>query len=442
MAEKHFNDLFTIQLCEIPNLTIKTYYYYNNLYKLECYVSFFEFPDGHIEKFTSPVFNSIGLNFLNLVGLSNCLGDKEKHSLICIQKLRDIIEAKKDSSILLNEYIEICNIFPFFQMYADKIYGIIHASNDSKISKDLLESLNILEQNIKIIYDYLVCGVLYPNLRKNKTSIKHQLFEYEEIREYQGEKKYFLEWDLKDRVIVDEYPSNIHELYFSSLITNKISQHAGDIEADKRNVIRGTTGSILNQKALTFKEIPQRIAPTHYIKEQTDTTKDKIKISLHDKSVDFKQIPNSCNDTALIHEFLDLINYLDSSNRTITRCQNCGRHFITMNTIEKTRYCNIQYPNSKSTCQELMVNLRYKSSQKTNPITKIYTTVYNRVFSRVRRGVLDATLAPYEDLRNMRNKYLLLYDKADESDKKIIENKFAEEINSFANDFLNSHCKA
>lgn len=257
-------------------------------------------------------------------------------------------------------------------MYADAIYHYINAGNNAESREYLINLFTALEENIPIIHDYLYIGVSYANaINKDNCAIKVLLHEYEEVRQFHGQRNYYMEWDLRNRNMIQQYPTNTAQIddYF-----NHKSTHSE---------ISNNDNYVLNSKI--------------------------------------------CNDTTLIHEFLDLVSFLESIDYTIVKCRRCGRNFIAPNRKSNALYCNLIYKDTNSTCQMITTNKKYKDSKKELPIYKTYITFYNRLKAKVRRGTLDKSQAPFDELLRLRDRYLNLYDSSDESEKENVFNAFKQE---------------
>lgn len=91
----------------------------------------------------------------------------------------------------------------------------------------------------------------------------------------------------------------------------------------------------------------------------------------------------------------------------IKKCLQCGRIFMAG---KSTNYCNRIYKNTKETCQEYSSHIRYREHNKENPIYVIYTTCYNKLYSRVRKGKLEKDSCLFQNLFELRDVYIEKYE--------------------------------
>ena len=90
---------------------------------------------------------------------------------------------------------------------------------------------------------------------------------------------------------------------------------------------------------------------------------------------------------SLIHEEMSL-----------RKCKNCNRYFITRYS-SLAEYCLRKVEGTNATCQEYASKKTYKKKQSENPLYQVFTTYYNRIYGRIRRGTLDKDSTLPDDIK-------------------------------------------
>jgi len=123
------------------------------------------------------------------------------------------------------------------------------------------------------------------------------------------------------------------------------------------------------------------------------------------------------NNLSFIDElFLTGIQYLIHAELIPKKCQLCGRYFLNKYSYV-ANYCNVPYKDTKDTCQEYVAKLKYKSKVSKNQINAEYSTIYNRLYSRIRRGTMDKSEAKFDELKALRDEYSVKYEMASDVEK-------------------------
>lgn len=109
---------------------------------------------------------------------------------------------------------------------------------------------------------------------------------------------------------------------------------------------------------------------------------------------------------SLIHEEMSL-----------RKCKNCNRYFITRYS-SFAEYCLRKVEGTNSTCQEYASKKSYKKKQVENPLYQVFTTYYNRIYGRIRRGTLDKDSTLLNDIKVLHQEFTSKYDSAKDKDSK------------------------
>lgn len=127
--------------------------------------------------------------------------------------------------------------------------------------------------------------------------------------------------------------------------------------------------------------------------------------------------------------FLSGMHYLIEMEQIPKKCKLCGRYFLNKYSYV-ANYCNVQYKDTKDTCQEYVAKMNYKAKVSKNEINTEYSKVYNRIYSRVRRGNLLKEDAKFAELKELRDTYFVKYEiSTDEVEKDNIIKAFVIEVN-------------
>ena len=109
---------------------------------------------------------------------------------------------------------------------------------------------------------------------------------------------------------------------------------------------------------------------------------------------------------SLIHEEMSL-----------RKCKNCNRYFIARYS-SLAEYCLIKVEGTNATCQEYASKKTYKKKQSENPLYQVFTTYYNRIYGRIRRGTLDKDSTLLDDIKVLHQEFASKYDSAKDKDSK------------------------
>ena len=109
---------------------------------------------------------------------------------------------------------------------------------------------------------------------------------------------------------------------------------------------------------------------------------------------------------SLIHEEMSL-----------RKCKNCNRYFITRYS-SLAEYCLRKVEGTNATCQEYASKKTYKKKQSENRLYQVFTTYYNRIYGRIRRGTLDKDSTLLDDIKVLHQEFASRYDSAKDKDSK------------------------
>lgn len=109
---------------------------------------------------------------------------------------------------------------------------------------------------------------------------------------------------------------------------------------------------------------------------------------------------------SLIHEEMSL-----------RKCKNCNRYFITRYS-SLAEYCLRKVEGTNATCQEYASKKSYKKKQSANPLYQVFTTYYNRIYGRIRRGALDKDSTLLDDIKVLHQEFASKYDSAKDKDSR------------------------
>lgn len=119
-----------------------------------------------------------------------------------------------------------------------------------------------------------------------------------------------------------------------------------------------------------------------------------------------------------------MIQVLIHKEQTLRKCKNCDRYFVARYS-SLAEYCTRKVTGTNSTCQEYASKKIYKKKQAENPLYQVFTTYYNRIYGRIRRGSLDKDTTLLDDIKLLHQEFSAKYDEIlDETDKKNLIQEF------------------
>ena len=119
-----------------------------------------------------------------------------------------------------------------------------------------------------------------------------------------------------------------------------------------------------------------------------------------------------------------MIQVLIHKEQTLRKCKNCDRYFASRYS-SLAEYCTRKVAGTNSTCQEYASKKIYKKKQAENPLYQVFTTYYNRIYGRIRRGSLDKDTTLLDDIKLLHQEFSAKYDEIlDETDKKNLIQEF------------------
>ena len=114
---------------------------------------------------------------------------------------------------------------------------------------------------------------------------------------------------------------------------------------------------------------------------------------------------------------------------SLRKCKNCNRYFIARYS-SLAEYCLRKVKGTNATCQEYASKKTYKKKQAANPLYQVFTTYYNRIYGRIRRGTLDKDSTLLDDIKVLHQEFASKYDELtneNEKEKLIQEFTFSAE---------------
>lgn len=102
---------------------------------------------------------------------------------------------------------------------------------------------------------------------------------------------------------------------------------------------------------------------------------------------------------------------------SLRKCKNCDRYFI-VRYSSLAEYCLRKVEGTHATCQEYASKKTYKKKQAANPLYQVFTTYYNRIYGRIRRGTLDKDSTLLDDIKVLHQEFASKYDSAKDKDSK------------------------
>lgn len=137
-----------------------------------------------------------------------------------------------------------------------------------------------------------------------------------------------------------------------------------------------------------------------------------------------KTLPNQLNAPlefpicdSLTKFTMQMIQLLIHNEQSIRKCKNCNRYFV-VKYSSLAEYCSRKVDGTNSTCQEYASKKTYKKKQAENPLYQVFTTYYNRIYGRIRRGTLDKDSTLLDDIKLLHQEFASEYDSAKNKDSK------------------------
>ena len=117
-----------------------------------------------------------------------------------------------------------------------------------------------------------------------------------------------------------------------------------------------------------------------------------------------------------------MVQVLIHKEQTLRKCKNCDRFFVARYS-SLAEYCTRKVAGTKQACQEYASKKIYKKKQAENPLYQVFTTYYNRIYGRIRRGSLDKDTTLLDDIKLLHQEFSSKYDTSNDSEskEKIIE---------------------
>jgi hypothetical protein len=304
-------------------------------------------------------------------------------------------ELKTIFNTILSKYSYYVDLQPFFQHYFAFIYEILY-------------NIHCIIKNIESFSTY------YPAVLKAQQEID-KFITLAVINHNQ-----FTEYINKAIVIPIKYKHIrkttdlilSYECYLNSL--KKKSAYSEAIYYDKSDLswedIQYDLSMIDNQTRINDELLTDEIDEVKYVDDIIDEV-------------------NVLNDYTFIKHFEFGIKYLITKELVLKKCDFCGRYFLNKYSFS-ANYCNKQYKSSKATCQEYISRYNYKIRASANPISTEYAKIYNRIYSRVRRGSMTEEEAKLDKLKELRDIYIEKYENASENEKDKIVSYYILQANS------------
>ena len=142
-----------------------------------------------------------------------------------------------------------------------------------------------------------------------------------------------------------------------------------------------------------------------------------------------KILPNKLNEDlsfpicdSLTKFVKQMVQVLIHKEQTLRKCKNCDRYFVARYS-SLAEYCTRKVAGTNSSCQEYASKKIYKEKQAENPLYQVFTTYYNRIYGRIRRGSLDKDTTLLDDIKLLHQEFSSKYDTSNDSEskEKIIE---------------------
>lgn len=121
---------------------------------------------------------------------------------------------------------------------------------------------------------------------------------------------------------------------------------------------------------------------------------------------------------------MQMVQLLIHNEQSIRKCKNCNRYFV-VKYSSLAEYCSRKVDGTNSTCQEYASKKTYRKKQAENPLYQVFTTYYNRIYGRIRRGALDKDSTLLDDIKILHQEFASKYDMiSDENDKSNLIKEF------------------
>ncbi len=122
-----------------------------------------------------------------------------------------------------------------------------------------------------------------------------------------------------------------------------------------------------------------------------------------------------CN--SIIKFLRQTVQNLIHDEMSLRKCKNCDRYFIARYS-SLAEYCLRKVKGTNATCQEYASKKTYKKKQAANPLYQVFTTYYNRIYGRIRRGTLDKNSTLLDDIKVLHQEFEVKYNNAKNKDAK------------------------
>lgn len=129
---------------------------------------------------------------------------------------------------------------------------------------------------------------------------------------------------------------------------------------------------------------------------------------------------------------MQMVQLLIHNEQSIRKCKNCNRYFV-VKYSSLAEYCSRNVDGTSSTCQEYASKKTYKKKQVENPLYQVFTTYYNRIYGRIRRGNLDKDTTLLDDIKSFHQKYAIKYNNISDKSAKT---KLIQEFISLAENLI------
>mgnify|MGYP000895241341 FL=1 len=166
-----------------------------------------------------------------------------------------------------------------------------------------------------------------------------------------------------------------------------------------------------NKKKLVFNEL------NPFIRTNTDeifSSWEDIVMTLPNKLDAHLEFP-VCD--SIIKFLRQTVQNLIHDEMSLRKCKNCDRYFIARYS-SLAEYCLRKVKGTNATCQEYASKKTYKKKQAANPLYQVFTTYYNRIYGRIRRGTLDKNSTLLDDIKVLHQEFASKYDSAKDKDSK------------------------
>ena len=129
---------------------------------------------------------------------------------------------------------------------------------------------------------------------------------------------------------------------------------------------------------------------------------------------------------------MQMVQLLIHNEMSIRKCKNCNRYFV-VKYSSLAEYCSRNVEGTASTCQEYASKKTYKKKQAENPLYQAFTTYYNRIYGRIRRGSLDKDTSLLDDIKSLHQEFAIKYNALSDENSK---SKLVQEFTSLAENLI------